>query len=271
MTSKRYIGLTTATVVLLLAASGTALVDREPRKVAPRATTVVCGQSIHTSIVVANDLDCDQGALGVNAALRIEADGVTVDMNGHQFMSVGATQMEFGIVIEAVDDVTVIGPGRLRRFGTGVFIAGNRIRIEGLRVHGGTYGIRGVSDQPGLSNVAIRNNVVESNSNSGIDFSCCGLPSKPNNSFIGNRLLNNGGNGLSDAFAGSVIRGNIANGNAYDGIRTSESRYPSTVTGNTADYNGRWGITAGGGVIDGGNNRAEGNVQREQCENVVCS
>jgi hypothetical protein len=58
----------------VLAAAPAGATARPPR------TTITCGQTITTSIKVANDLTCDGGG----AALIIVGEGVTVDLKGHE-------------------------------------------------------------------------------------------------------------------------------------------------------------------------------------------
>ncbi len=68
---------------------------------------------------------------------------------------------------------------------------------------------------------------------------------------------------------GSIVRGNVVTGFLVDGIAIDA---PGTqVRRNTADQNGRYGIAAVVGVVDGGGNRATGNGGPAQCLNVVCS
>jgi parallel beta-helix repeat protein len=73
------------------------------------------------------------------------------------------------------------------------------------------------------------------------------------------------GEGPSD----SVIKDNVVNGNAPEGIHLDAPG--NVLTGNIANDNADWGILAIEGTIDGGGNRAQGNGQPQQCSGVVCN
>jgi parallel beta-helix repeat protein len=118
------------------------------------------------------------------------------------------------------------------------------------------------------------------------------------NVFARNRLIRNGGGILiseitdRDPAVGNVLRRNYVRDSRADGIsvdrvpkRTLLSRNhvfgagtsgikvgsPSTtLTRNEARRNGKLGIYAVPGVIDGGGNRASGNGDPRQCVNIVC-
>ncbi len=68
--------------------------------------------------------------------------------------------------------------------------------------------------------------------------------------------------------AGTVVRGNTANGNEGDGIEVRGTG--TTIADNTANENGDFGIDAVAGVTDGGGNLASGNGNALQCRNVFC-
>jgi parallel beta-helix repeat protein len=67
---------------------------------------------------------------------------------------------------------------------------------------------------------------------------------------------------------GNVVRRNVASHNQDDGIRVLSPGV--TVTANSTNFNGDFGIQAVEGVIDGGRNTAFGNTNPLQCLNVVC-
>lgn len=67
----------------------------------------------------------------------------------------------------------------------------------------------------------------------------------------------------------TLVSGNLVTGCGNDGIDVRDPT--STITGNTANDNGRFGIRAVPGVTDGGGNRASGNGNSIQCLNVSCS
>ena len=61
-----------------------------------------------------------------------------------------------------------------------------------------------------------------------------------------------------------------ANRGAYEGDGISVGSPRTTLTRNEARHNGRLGIEAVKGVIDGGGNRASGNGDSRQCVHVAC-
>jgi parallel beta-helix repeat protein len=72
--------------------------------------------------------------------------------------------------------------------------------------------------------------------------------------------------------SGNVLEGNVADSTGTtneDGIDVRNAR--TTITGNTATNNVRYGIVAVPGVTDGGGNRAHGNGAQPQCVNVACT
>jgi parallel beta-helix repeat protein len=68
--------------------------------------------------------------------------------------------------------------------------------------------------------------------------------------------------------AGTVVRANVASGNAGDGIDVESAS--TRLKDNTANDNGDLGIEAVPGVIDLGGNTASGNGNPLQCQNVFC-
>ena len=68
---------------------------------------------------------------------------------------------------------------------------------------------------------------------------------------------------------GTVIKDNRSDNNTEDGILAEHPA--TTITSNSASFNGDLGIEAVAGVTDGGANRATGNGNPAQCVNVACS
>ena len=65
-----------------------------------------------------------------------------------------------------------------------------------------------------------------------------------------------------------ALEHNVATGNGDDGIDVDNPR--TTITRNTANDNGDYGIEAVPDVIDGGGNKARRNGTPAQCLNVSC-
>lgn len=68
--------------------------------------------------------------------------------------------------------------------------------------------------------------------------------------------------------AGTLLRGNVATGNAGDGIEVQGTA--TRLGDNAANDNGDFGIDAAAGVTDLGGNTATGNGNPLQCRNVLC-
>jgi parallel beta-helix repeat protein len=119
----------------------------------------------------------------------------------------------------------------------------------------------GIFVESGTGN-QVTNNFVRANS-TGIQVIT------PNATVSGNKALNNSGDGiLVGSDAGIVVTGNVANGNGSEGIATGGA---TTLSKNTAYFNGALGIDASAFDTDAGGNKAGSNVSRQQCINVVCS
>jgi parallel beta-helix repeat protein len=82
-----------------------------------------------------------------------------------------------------------------------------------------------------------------------------------------NRVTENGRDGIEIDDHNNLIQENVASRNALNGITVP---HDNTVTRNSADENGGFGIEAQPGVIDGGGNRASGNGNPLQCLYVDC-
>jgi parallel beta-helix repeat protein len=121
--------------------------------------------------------------------------------------------------------------------GARVLSSGNRIR--GNRAREGDIGIHVAC---GHGNV-VRANRTRLNRTDGIQVDACAT--------------------------GTLLRDNVARRNADDGIHVDAPG--SVLVGNGAFRNGDLGIEAVPGVTDAGGNRAAGNGNPAQCENVACS
>jgi len=246
---------------------------------ARRVTAVTCGQTVTTSVVLANDLSCPGNGLVVGA------NGITINLNGHTISGNGGN----GIIDSQHTSVTITN-GTITGFTYGVILTtgANNSRVQGLRLIGNTNdgvivqsssgdvlsgnyalsnGGNGISLAASSIGTQVIGNWVENNTNDGI-----GAPSGDAGYVISqNRALNNGHDGIElQAFNAVQVNGNIANGNAADGISTAAVG-PVTLTGNRASFNGALGILAAPGQKDGGGNVVQDNTTAAQCKNVVCA
>jgi parallel beta-helix repeat protein len=127
----------------------------------------------------------------------------------------------------------------------GMIIDGNRNEIVRNRLvrNGGGILITTVSGGGKAVGNVIRRNVVRNARAGGIAVDCC-VPKR------------------------TLISRNYVVGSGRDGINVLNPS--TTITNNRAVRNGRLGIWAVKGVIDGGGNRASGNGDPRQCVNVAC-
>jgi parallel beta-helix repeat protein len=99
------------------------------------------------------------------------------------------------------------------------------------------------------------------------------------NQLVGNRATANKGAGIwvtgdndESPARGNILSGNTASGNGRPGGIVVEGAAPANkLRGNTANSNAGYGISAIGGTIDAGGNRAHGNRRAPQCVGVACA
>lgn len=274
-----------------------ALAVHVPRAVAHTAP-ITCGAVVKTDVRLTADLrDCPGSGLVVGAP------GVTIDLAGH---TIDGTGTGAGIDNEAgYDDIQVRG-GTVREFLFGVHLfetAG--ARVEGLLVESNAGGVTvsrsqrvhivGVTTGRNLANgieitfsnrVTVRESTVANNGLWGI-VDRYGANSR----YVANTLTGNAASGLTvDSARRPVVERNQAIGNASDGISFERVENGAvtgnhtlgnqgngialdspgnTLTRNVARYNEGFGIFAPAGTIDGGGNRASGNLGGD-CTGVSC-
>lgn len=186
-----------------------------------------CGDVVIADLTLENDVT---GCAG--DGLTVEADGVTLDLNGHTVSGIGTgTGVAIGST-QAVIDVSIVD-GVVRGFATGIHVFGGRSTLSRLSVRGNTT--RGIRLDAGSSVQVVRNEVA-GNAGDGI---LAGIPG--NNVIRENILARNAGNGLS-GLEDSVqrVEGNIATRNGRDGIFLQDS--VASVIGNIASDNGSIGV-----------------------------
>jgi hypothetical protein len=99
-------------------------------------------------------------------------------------------------------------------------------------------------------------------------------------SFIGltatnNKVLSGASYGLTTLGDAGTLSGNVANGNAVDGIDLSNPgtgvKPALTASNNRAAFNTGYGFdSTPGGAVDGGGNVVQANGNAAQCANIVC-
>ncbi|MBM3212640.1 hypothetical protein FJZ33_10495, partial [Candidatus Poribacteria bacterium] len=150
------------------------------------AITGTCGMVINNpgEYILENDITrCSGGGgYGVKYAIKIQADNVRLDLNGHTISGTGSA---YGIYVAGSSFVTIAGPGRIENFNTGISIecrydsgtgtsySSNHNTIENLTISGNTFGISFDWAHSGLTYTgnSIDNNTILSNSQIGIYLS----------------------------------------------------------------------------------------------------
>ena len=151
--------------------------------------------------------------------------------------------------------------------GAGILASGNGIRIanNNLRALGAIFG--------GIRVFGFTNAVVTGNDVSEFVFGIRlenGAGASVTRNFVHDNYYG-GGIVISSDVSNVDLRRNIAIANGgTDGNGISVDAPSATITRNTANDNGNYGIAAVPGVTDGGGNRASGNGNPAQCVGVRC-
>jgi parallel beta-helix repeat protein len=248
-----------------------------------------CGDKITADTTLHEDLvNCRHNGI------RIGADNITLDLNGHLIDGDGTSESDkrdIGVANEHGDGVTVMH-GSIRQFDGGVNLGNVRHnRMLGISTFSNTFvGIalfgsdrslvrdnsaNGSTKQGedigvglvGAHHVRVLHNSLRDNSETGIWVTGNGR----RNLVRGNHIRGAGKDGvLVDANARhTLLKGNRASGAKDDGFDVKSRT--TKLTGNRAVRNHDLGIHAVRGVIDGGGNVAHGNGDRRQCTHVACS
>src|SRR5207248_1941870 len=128
--------------------------------------------------------------------LRVGADNVTLDLNGHEISGDGGSG-DIGIDASARNTVTVRN-GTVVRFDTGVEAdASNDVIVEGLTIAQNT--LRGVDIASGSDRTVIRHNLVAGNGDVGIQVISSADTKVLSNKVIGNKQTGITFNTLADS------------------------------------------------------------------------
>jgi hypothetical protein len=218
----------------------------------PAAHALSCG----ASITVNTTLTADLGPCPGNG-LAIGATNVTLNLNGHKILGTGSGS---GIFVLSRGNVTILGPGEITSFATGIeggstqtqiminglnlesnvvgmfFEQTSNLTISGCNINGGAVGQIGLS----LSEVANSNisyNAIERHSVTGI--SATGTPVISQNAIT----LNGSGVQMVGA-ASATITGNTIGFNKTDGVSVEANLGgTNTIEDNIITFNGGNGVT----------------------------
>jgi parallel beta-helix repeat protein len=245
------------------------------------AQALTCGQTVTTSVSLTTDLlNC------TGHGLVIGANGITINLAGHVISHTGEVNA-VGISVGSFRSVTITN-GSIRSFLYGITAGSDSraLRVQSVRVSASRgYGmiigaaasritantvfssaLAGILAGGSSDGSRITNNTATGNGEYGI------VAAGDNTLVTGNRAVSNGTSGIYANSPNGTISNNIANSNDQNGIRvpTTLGR-PARVGDNKTYFNTELGILAVPGVTDLGDNRAGGNGDLHQCENVVCS
>lgn len=237
----------------------------------PPATTAACGETVTTNLRLESDLDCP------GDGLLVDADGITINLNGHTITGSGAG---IGITVRSHSDVTIQG-GTVRDFASGIFVAtstGVVIKDNGFTQNREAVFFAGSSGNVVKSNVAWQNTLrgimirptgsgVISTDNLVVENILTNNPSgvlifgQPGNTLVGNTVSGSSVAAIdlvSVGGSGNVIKGNLLTTSAA-GIRFGTGWTDNTILGNTIQANS-CGIqgTSDGNTIQG--NTLSGNT-----------
>jgi hypothetical protein len=287
-----------ARLVAALAGLAVALVALAPSAGAAQDPAITCGTTVTTDIRLSADLlDCE------GPGLVIGASGVSIDLAGHVIDGTGTDAgIENG---GGYDDVRVVG-GTLREFLFGVHLfETSGAELDRVVVHANAIGVLiGRSGGVELDRVTASGNLssgvevgfsdrIDVRRSTAFDNGLYGIADRATTdaSYVGNTLSGNGASGLDLWFSdGAVVDRNHVAANDSDGISLtgiesavvdrnssianagngiSIDRPGNTLRRNEAIDNHGIGIAAPDGTIDGGRNRARGNLGGD-CTGVVC-
>jgi parallel beta-helix repeat protein len=246
------------------------------------AQNVSCGDTITKDTKLRGDLfDCPGNGIVIGRGR------ITLDLGGHLIVGTGVGN---GVDNSGGYNRVTIKNGTIVDFADGVFLDGaNRNRVSGLSVFSNDadgVGLTGSNNNSIEDVVAVANNAAgirldgQSKGN-GVDdnlttsnmvFGIVAENGSSNNGITDNAAFRNGQFGIYVDANGSQrneVERNVASRNLQDGIQVGDAT--ALVKRNTANNNGGFGINAPFGAIDGGGNKAFGNVEPAQCAGVVCS
>jgi CSLREA domain-containing protein len=195
-------------------------------------SAVVLGAGSDGNRVEGNALD--SGEIGIEV----------LESHGNQVLANTASGMNGpGVGLDGANDNQVVG-NELTSNKDGIeAYASSRNRVEGNNASGNSSA--GIAIGDGSLDNAVTANQVNQNDSEGISVEAEALTGP------GNRIAQN-----------------TASGNSGDGIAVNKAGH--TILANTANNNDGWGVYAEAGNTDGGGNRATGNAEPTQCQNIVC-
>lgn len=270
-------------VALIVTLAASVLVAAPPAEAAAQR----CGMRIKHNFTLHRNLHNCRGD-----GLVVAANNITVKLAGH-VVDGRNRRSTAGVRVTGYHGVTVQG-GVIRQFGKGIWlvranddrilnntisgsadegvftnetssrnlIQGNRISWSGTRIH--------ARDADGIdargNGIRIIANSIRHSNDDGIDVNGSGV------TIDSNAVSSSLHDGIDVDGTDVLVQNNIATGNGDDGIRTSHTAARVTLINNITNGNADLGIqTVSGTAIDGGGNRASGNLDPRQCLRIACT
>jgi len=144
------------------------------------ASSDLCGQTITADLELDHDLVCRGPGIrleanGITLDLNGHSNGITLDLNGHSITGSSRSLPFVGITIGNQDDVTILGHGTVTNFRTGILIVNSHdIVVKKVEVTGNGVAASANGDGIRIINsydVRLEKNEIEGNGNDGIEVS----------------------------------------------------------------------------------------------------
>jgi len=164
------------------------------------ASSDLCGQTITADLELDHDLVCRGPGIrleanGITLDLNGHSNGITLDLNGHSITGSSRSLPFVGITISNQDDVTILGHGTVTNFRTGILIVNSHdIVVKKVEVTGN--GVAASANGDGIRifssyDIRLEKNDVKENGNDGIEvFSSTGVE------IVKNDIEGNGNDGI---------------------------------------------------------------------------
>ena len=222
------IGAMSVTGVLLVALLASfATIGRAP------ASSDLCGQTITADLELDHDLVCRGPGIrleanGITLDLNGHSNGITLDLNGHSITGSSRSLPFVGITIGNQADVTILGHGAVTNFRTGILIVNSHdIVVKKVEVTGN--GMAASANGDGIRifssyDIRLEKNDIEENGNDGIEVS-----SSTGVVIVKNDIEENG--------AGIAFLGSQGNTVEKNDIEENKCGVRGTMLGNTFSKN----------------------------------
>jgi large repetitive protein len=229
-------------LVLAVAIAAASLAGAAPGRAGGVTAITSCGQTVTTSAVLAQDLQCS------GAGVVVGASGITIDLKGFTIRG-DRDPSDYGIDDSGGYDGVSVKNGVLRNFAVGIggFSGANGLKITSVVATGNTFGgVAVIGDS-----ISVASSILAGNGSYGLDVGGNGV------SIVGSNASGNAADGLIVAGDSASIRSSIVAGNGDRGVilvGDSDSVKSTTLTGN-----GNVGVVLQGNDASLTGNRADGN------------